>query len=272
MRNAFLRIAAVSGLVGALALSNNFGQIAALSIEERIERLESAEIMHSEKDKYAVILNGDPSELHFYNCSTSHSSLENMGFCKDNIFTLSEKPDSYFEEQDFSAFSGTKENFQRVSDLLSQITDDNDIVLFYLTGHGDRMGGRSALVLKDDYLFDIELKECIDKIDSRITIVVADQCYSGGFADELKNSSKSVIAISDTDAVYQTDCKVFSDSFWKAFSGTSADSNSDSKVSLREAYDFAIEKHSVFLRPFTGLAHGSYYFSGDIKDIFLGEN
>lgn len=91
-------------------------------------------------------------------------------------------------------------------------TTPNDVFLFFYSGHGNRVPTRDAseydrfsetLVLSDhDELLDKELAAMLDSIQSRLTIVALDSCFSGGFRQQVNTDTRRVgIFSSEEDVV-----------------------------------------------------------------------
>lgn len=76
---------------------------------------------------------------------------------------------------------------------LSINADDNDISIFYYSGHGSRDLNNEYLFVYDGTISDIELDEKLDTINGRV-IVILDSCYSGGFVEDLKEYKRIVMA------------------------------------------------------------------------------
>jgi metacaspase-1 len=103
--------------------------------------------------------------------------LDATGFINDKIFNL----------------SGRKVNKKEVIDNLikiKQLSDTNDLIFIYFTGHGDQRPDMppidepdsldEVLVLSDDYLFDDEINLLLKSFSKKQRIVMMiDACHSG---------------------------------------------------------------------------------------------
>lgn len=83
---------------------------------------------------------------------------------------------------------GVREGFRRVA---AQAGPD-DVFLFFFSGHGDQQptevsglepdGKAETLALFDGDIDDVELARLFDTLDTRLSLLVVDACFSGGFA------------------------------------------------------------------------------------------
>lgn len=87
--------------------------------------------------------------------------------------------------------------FERAADIVGP----NDVFLFFFSGHGGQLrssnpmeidGLDETLVLYDDQIRDDELGDLLLKIDSRLSVVVLDACYSGGFRSAVRRRNNQV--------------------------------------------------------------------------------
>jgi hypothetical protein len=96
-------------------------------------------------------------------------------------------------------YPATSENIEKV---LSSLSSKNDIDLLFVWtfGHGFRDENNSYLLLADDSkLYDYRLAELIGKINCKTRIICMQQCFSGGFIDNLKEDSRNIILTSCSD-------------------------------------------------------------------------
>jgi len=128
-------------------------------------------------------------------------------------------------------------------------------VVFYYSGHSDERG----LLLSGEYFGYPALHAALDALGADVRVVVLDSCSSGAFTRDkggtfaapfLMDASTSVeghayITSSSAEEASQESDKIESSFFTFYFlSGLrgAADSNSDGKVTLNEAYDFAYDR------------------------------
>ncbi len=83
---------------------------------------------------------------------------------------------------------GVRDAFRRVA----QAAGPDDMFLFFFSGHGGQEptavsalepdGKSETLVLRDGEISDAELAQLFDSLDTRLSLLVVDACFSGGFA------------------------------------------------------------------------------------------
>ncbi len=126
------------------------------------------------------------------------------------------------------------------------------MLYFHATDHGStekRMFGQDQLTISTidlvDYKIDeIELKEKLDKIKTRKTIVLADTCYSGAFAYRFSQGNYIGIAsCEEHKKVWKSDKDTFSRKFLEAFRTYDADKNKDGTISANEAFEYGKKNH-----------------------------
>lgn len=87
--------------------------------------------------------------------------------------------------------AGVRQAFQRVA----QQAGPNDMFLFFFSGHGDQTEGNvsdvssfepdgrtESIVLRDGEISDFEMARLFGTLRTRLSLLVLDSCYSGGFA------------------------------------------------------------------------------------------
>lgn len=87
----------------------------------------------------------------------------------------------------------TINNINSSINWLSENADENDVSIFYYSGHGSRDLNNEYLFVYDGVISDVEIDEKLDNINGRV-IVILDSCYSGGFVEDLKGYKRIVMA------------------------------------------------------------------------------
>lgn len=193
--------------------------------------------------RYAVLLNADASSEHKRNIARAYRTLRTLGFAGPDIFVLSPRDRGTPPSNASPVFKPFPEHLVSVLDKLEARVAPGDLVLFYGTGHGDTEEGESLLELRNGDLFAGDLREEVDRLRGN-TVIVMDQCFSGGFIDAFEGTRGKVLVVTTVDRGHMTWCGSFSRAFWDAFlHPESADRNHDGKTSVREAFRVALQAH-----------------------------
>ncbi|MFH0949047.1 MAG: hypothetical protein V1802_01005, partial [Candidatus Aenigmatarchaeota archaeon] len=162
-------------------------------LEQRISH--EAAVPNGKADKYAVLISGNTESRHRVNLSLAYQILLENGFRKDNIYILDYdgKEVFYYPVDDFAG----KECIKMVFGHLRKKIDEQDLLFVYATDHGKRIskitrgddGNKteklSALSLPGPDIDQKEFAKYLDGINPRKGIFLFDQCYGGGFAEEI---------------------------------------------------------------------------------------
>jgi hypothetical protein len=116
-----------------------------------------------------------------------------------------------------------------------------DLLLVYLTGHGYRMFGRTSLELQGGSITARELMQRLGELPFGKLILIADQCYSGGFANAALALGRNVIAVSSTDDRHEVRCEPFIRPLWLAAVAAESDTRGNGFVSVEEAFQVAAD-------------------------------
>jgi hypothetical protein len=193
--------------------------------------------------KYAVLVNSDTAGDHKHNVSCAYRTLRTLGFDTQDIFVLS--PRDRHNPVAFATpfYKPFPENFSSVMDRLAGAVSPGDLVVVYGTGHGDTDQGESLLELRRGELWAGDLRDEVDRFRGN-TVVVMDQCFSGGFIDGFQGTKSRAIVVTTVDRDHMTYCVSFARAFWDSFlHPEAADRNHDGKTSVREAFEIAAKAH-----------------------------
>ncbi|MDX9973671.1 MAG: C13 family peptidase [FCB group bacterium] len=223
---------------------------------------------------YAVLVNGDSSDLHNLNIERAYEVLRTLGVPDENLYILSNSnPRPSAKITTLVTARATTGNLSNVLAYVAGEIDENDCLLLYTTGHGIRAKGQSAVVLNDGLLMEKDLVKEMKRMTPAVSVVVMDQCFSGGFADAVEKSGLNAIAIASTDSRHETYCEYFAGAFWLSMIEPEADINRDGRVSLTECYDVAMSLHQMALADTPERTHCRYVTteSGPEPAVVLGE-
>jgi len=224
--------------------------------------------------KYAVIIAGGGDRLHNYarywnDIMFMYSALQvKYGYTDAEIYVLyangapptaANCPDpgnaSWAQYTNRIDFAATSANLSSVFNTLSSSMGSNDFLFVFTTDHGNNQtAGHASLVLWGEMIQDNVFagSNYLGKITSYYReVIVMEQCYSGGFIDDLTNVKRVIMtACTATQLSWPCDTEGQYDEFayhWISAvngatpSGTqvNADANSDGIVTAREAYNYA---------------------------------
>jgi hypothetical protein len=212
--------------------------------------------------RYAVLANADSARDHEGNVARAYRTLRALGFDEANIFVISPKDRRHPLAKRTPVCSPVPTHFAQVMDRLASITHAGDTVVIYGTGHGDTDRRGAYLVLRHGALWPAGLRAEVERLPAN-TIVIMDQCFSGGFVDAFEGTRSKAIVISDVDSTHETYCAYFAETFWNAFLR-------DHGTSVRQAFDAAMKVHQKELAGDPELkADGAYRFFNGFSDARL---
>lgn len=198
-------------------------------------------------EKYAVIVNGDTERRHKENVARAYATLRALGFQEAHVFVVSPRDRRNPLPRASLQLTPVPDSFWRVMDDLAGVVAVDDLVVLYATGHGDTDRGDSLLELRHGEVWPADLREEIDEYRGN-SVIVMDQCYSGGFVDAFQGTRSRAILISSVDGKHPTDCTQFARTFWDSFLHPElADRKREGKTSVREAFDAALKAHQEAL-------------------------
>jgi hypothetical protein len=241
-----LPIAGVAALLGALAFFAATAPIAASApLPPR-----PAGTGTGGATQFALIVNGDDSFTHNYNVALSLVSLSQLGYAPQNTLVLAPPASA---DAAGSAAAGaaaapapwrrpaTEEGLRQAFAQLRGRMRPGDLLLVYLTGHGYRMFGRTSLELQGGSITAHELMQRLGELPFGKLILIADQCYSGGFANAALALGRNVVAVSSTDDRHEVRCEPFIRPLWLAAVAAESDTRGNGFVSVEEAFQVAAD-------------------------------
>jgi len=238
-RGLHLPVAAVAALLGALAC---FAAAAAAPIAA------SASPASRPTDngtggatQFALIVNGDDSFTHNYNVALSLASLSQLGYAPRNTLVLAPPASADAAGPAPWRQPATEAGLRQAFAQLRGRMRPGDLLLVYLTGHGYRMFGRTSLELQGGSITARELMQRLGELPFGKLILIADQCYSGGFANAALALGRNVVAVSSTDDRHEVRCEPFIRPLWLAAVAAESDTRANGFVSVEEAFQVAAD-------------------------------
>lgn len=223
--------------------------------EDRFEKVYKLAEEGAEKnglpDKYAVLVCGSEEEKYRENVSMAYSTLLSMGFIRDNIFILDYRGERWFDPDKYPVLGpATRESVRRVFDYLRNRIDNKDTLYVLTTGHGERMDDASGdkvstFSIPGPDILQNEMAEMVQGIGSRLSVLLFNHCYAGGFAEAAAGGNAVAISSCSADEVgvsYKFDSIPWH--FMNAWWDRSADTDSDGVVTVTEAFNYAVSRHT----------------------------
>jgi hypothetical protein len=245
-RGRHLPVAGVAALLGALAwIAATPALAASASLPSR-----PAGTGTGGATQFALIVNGDDSFTHNYNVTLSLASLSQLGYAPQNTLVLA--PPAAADGGGSAAAGGaagpapwrqaaTEQGLRQAFARLRGRMRPGDVLLVYLTGHGYRMFGRTSLELQGGSITARELMQRLGELPFGKLILIADQCYSGGFANAALALGRNVVAVSSTDDRHEVRCEPFIRPLWLAAVAAESDTRANGFVSVEEAFQVAAD-------------------------------
>jgi hypothetical protein len=204
--------------------------------------------------QYALIVNGDDSFTHNYNVALALAALPRLGYATRNTFLLAPPAAATAATATAAgAASGaageppawrepaTERGLREALAQLHQRLRPGDRLLVYLTGHGYRMFGRTSLGLQSGSITARELMQRLAELPFGTLVLIADQCYSGGFVDAAIALGRNVVAVSSADDRHEVRCEPWVRPLWLAAAPADDDRAGGGPASIEEAFRTAGE-------------------------------
>jgi hypothetical protein len=271
-------------------------------------------------ENYAILISGDrgpPVEVDRTYMASANTrdefwndlylmweSLYTMGFKNDNIYVFYEEgegvnsPARYnsSSEYDIDDIVDYETKRDTIFSILEKLADgyapdgipqltNNDFLFIWTFGHGNATSTDTTITVWDNTITDTELASYLDDIAYDNRIIWMQQCFSGGFIDDLSNSNSVIITACKSDEfAYRADedypdgADSTESDYWGSswshhgefnYHGINAanletiignslnapDKNSDNKTSIQEIFDWAdsteSSKNAHYVYPFT---------------------
>lgn len=257
--------------------------IALQDLAKIVEAKSSQTTTVSANNDYAVIISGGLNKEYNYerywnDCSLIYRTLVNVyKYPKKHIYVLMADGTDSSDDQRVNSntyrsspldldgdgisdvnYSATHANIAKVFDELSSVLTLNDNLFVFSTDHGGVLPGTNNVYMclwNNTYITDEEFAKEIDKVHSKSINICMEQCYSGGFIDDLQGMNRVVSTACAYDEIsYSTENYLYDEFVYlwiTAVAGTSSngtlvdcDINGDGLVSMYEAFKYAQEHDS----------------------------
>jgi hypothetical protein len=183
---------------------------------------------------------GEPAysnEFHTWGTAMGDAARDRFELPRDRVVYLAEDP---ARDRDRITARATREEVEtRIRDIARR-AGPNDRILILLIGHGSSDSRGARLLLPGQNLTAAELAKLLDLFPTQRIAVVNAASASGDFHEALAGRNRTVITA--TRSGLERNATVFGRFFVQAFSGDVADTDKDGRVSVLEAFDYAVRE------------------------------
>lgn len=182
---------------------------------------------------------------------SNYKEISDLDYCDSDARELANELSPVWGEDHIrlsTNASATKQNIEdAVTGWLAPLEDENDIVIFYFSGHGGWefiCPYDSLLHSFDNDIFASDLNSWLYGLDSEKIIVTIDACESGSFLGEVSGNGRVILtACSPDESAYDDNIighGVFSYYILEAFREfEDADTNGNYELSIEEIFNYA---------------------------------
>lgn len=196
---------------------------------------------------HVVVISGIGGEDHFsdlfyrWSKTLAEAVQTNAGVPASSIHYLAEDP---ARDPDLIAGRSTRDEIVATLASVAASADESDNILVVLIGHGSDNGQRVAFNIPGPDLDPDALDQALEVFGQRRVAVVNTTASSAAFANLLSRDGRIVVTATATPAENQHTW--FASAFATAFAESGADRNKDRRVSLLEAFEFAVRETARF--------------------------
>jgi hypothetical protein len=195
------------------------------------------------QDTHLLVVSGSGGEraysddFHAWGTGMVDAARSRFGLSADQVVYLAEDP-----ARDPSRIDGrsTKEEVERRLRELAGRAGPADRVLILLIGHGSAESRGPRIHLPGPDLSAPELAEMLSLFPSQRIVIANAASASGDFQDALAARNRTVITA--TRSGLERNATVFGQYFVEAFTGDVADTDRDGRVTVLEAFDYAVRE------------------------------
>lgn len=204
--------------------------------------------------KYGLVVSGFTENENTDSIGMAYRLMRERGFEENDIFVLDSDG---VERGSYPVDSpSTAEAFRKVVNYLSAKVGTEDKLFVYISDHGTRDKPKTSLrgteikelksyvALYDSLVSDREFADYMQQINPGEGILLAEQCYGGGFSKEVGKGNFTAVSPSGPNepSLIFSDYDSFAKCFLESFEKNESDTDDDGRVSLKEAFKYASEK------------------------------
>lgn len=187
---------------------------------------------------------GEPAysdEFHAWGTAMVDAAVNRLGLPADRVVYLAENPS---RDPVRIAARSTKEELEKRLRQLARNAGPGDRILILLIGHGSSDARGARINLPGPDLTAAELAALLDLFTAQRVAVVNAASASGDFHAPLESGNRTVITA--TRSGLERNATVFGRFFVEAFGGDVADADRDGRVTLLEAFEYAVREVERF--------------------------
>jgi len=216
-------------------------------------------------------ISGDPElqKLYLKELVDLRAVLEKqLGFPRDHVIALFDDPGMDPANIQYQA---TRANLEKACKEIAGKAGKEDTVFVFLEGHGDADGKVYRLNLVGPDPTGVDLATMLDAIPAQRTILVNATNCSGASIEALK--AKGRIVISATKSGTEKNFTHLGKYFIEALAGNAADVDKNGRVSMFEAFGYAVRKVEEYYTKEGSMQteHPMLNDNGDAKDLALDD-
>ncbi len=192
---------------------------------------------------YAVLVNGDSWEAkHMANIVRAEEVLGEIGVPPENMYSISRRFTKELRPvpSPVHVYNNRTTSLELVLGEVQQRVQENDIIFFYVTGHGDDAQGGCIDFPNGCYGIDTFIDKLSFMKEKNIDgIFLFDYCYSGIFPEKIIDAGISVKVMTPAEGGETTQCQFFTPFFWAAVE-KGVDYNNNGRATFFDAFRFAM--------------------------------
>jgi hypothetical protein len=192
----------------------------------------------ADPNKYAVILSGAGGEEEYakrfagWTAELRRALVERFGFDEARVTVLAESPEGV------RALKATAEEVRRAFQTLRASAGPESTVFVFLIGHGTFDGRQAKFSLVGPDLAAAEYAELLGGLNARRVVVFNMASASGEFIKSL--SAPGRVVVTATRSGQEQNATRFPEHFIAALTSRDADADQNGRVSVLEAFDYAV--------------------------------
>ena len=185
-------------------------------------------------------IGGDPqySEMfHEWAVTLIDAATDRNNVAADNVFYLGERLE---RDPGRIRARSTKEEVVKTFQVLARDAGPSDLVFVVLIGHGSTRNDESRFNLPGPDLTAAEFDQLLDAFETQRIVFVNTSTASGGFVTALAAPNRTIVTATKTG--FERNESVFGGFFVRAYAEDVADVDKDGRVSVLEAFTYAVQE------------------------------